>query len=65
MYNGRIGPTELAAVSLGNSLFFYNDVFRMIFHCNTPMAAQTDGRKNIEEGHFHHGLYLYVPITWV
>jgi MATE family multidrug resistance protein len=58
---GKLGPTELAAVSLGNSFIFIAMSLGIGFSTAiTPMAAQADGRKNIEEGRstFHHGLYL-------
>ena len=58
---GKLGPTELAAVSLGNSFIFIAMSLGIGFSTAiTPMAAQADGKKNIEEGRstFHHGLYL-------
>lgn len=58
---GKLGPTELAAVSLGNSFVFIAMSLGIGFSTAiTPLAAQADGRKNIEEGRsaFHHGLYL-------
>jgi MATE family multidrug resistance protein len=58
---GKLGPTELAAVSLGNSFIFIAMSLGIGFSTAiTPLAAQADGRKNIEEGRsaFHHGLYL-------
>jgi MATE family multidrug resistance protein len=58
---GKLGPTELAAVSLGNSFVFVAMSIGIGFSTAiTPLAAQADGRKNIEEGRsvFHHGLYL-------
>jgi MATE family multidrug resistance protein len=43
---GKLGPTELAAVSLGNSFIFYCNVIRIGFSTAiTPMAAQADGKK--------------------
>lgn len=58
---GKLGPTELAAVSLGNSFVFIAMSLGIGFSTAiTPLAAQADGRKSIEEGRsaFHHGLYL-------
>lgn len=58
---GKLGPTELAAVSLGNSFIFIAMSLGIGFSTAiTPLAAQADGRKSIEEGRsaFHHGLYL-------
>jgi MATE family multidrug resistance protein len=55
---GQIGPTELAAVSLGNS-FIFSPVIRYWFSTAiTPLAAET-GTNNVEEGRrvFHHGLF--------
>ena len=58
---GKLGPTELAAVSLGNSFVFIAMSLGIGFSTAiTPLAAEADGKKNIEEGRsaFHHGLYL-------
>jgi MATE family multidrug resistance protein len=58
---GKLGPSELAAVSLGNSFIFIAMSLGIGFSTAiTPLAAQADGRKSIEEGRsaFHHGLYL-------
>lgn len=58
---GKLGPTELAAVSLGNSFVFIAMSLGIGFSTAiTPLAAQADGKKSIEEGRsaFHHGLYL-------
>ncbi|OCB78021.1 MATE family efflux transporter [Flavobacterium crassostreae] len=58
---GKLGPTELAAVSLGNSFVFIAMSLGIGFSTAiTPLAAQADGSKNIPEGRsaFHHGLYL-------
>ncbi len=58
---GRIGPTELAAVSLANSFVFVAMSLGIGFSTAiTPMAAAADGKKDVEEGRtvFHHGLYL-------
>lgn len=58
---GRLGPTELAAVSLGNSFVFIAMSFGIGFSTAiTPLIAEADGKKDIEEGRsvFHHGLFL-------
>ncbi|MBE0390918.1 MATE family efflux transporter [Flavobacterium sp. PL002] len=58
---GKLGPTELAAVSLGNSFVFIAMSLGIGFSTAiTPLAAQADGRKSIADGcsAFHHGLYL-------
>ncbi|NRT16927.1 MATE family multidrug resistance protein [Flavobacterium sp. 28A] len=58
---GKLGPTELAAVSLGNSFVFIAMSLGIGFSTAiTPLAAQADGRKSIADGRsaFHHGLYL-------
>ena len=58
---GRLGPTELAAVSLGNSFVFIAMSFGIGFSTAiTPLIAEADGKKDIEEGRsvFHHGLLL-------
>lgn len=58
---GKLGPTELAAVSLGNSFVFIAMSLGIGFSTAiTPLVAEADGKKNIEEGRiaFHHGLYL-------
>lgn len=58
---GKLGPTELAAVSLGNSFVFIAMSLGIGFSTAiTPLAAEADGRKNVEEGRsvFHHGLFL-------
>ncbi|MGO4821547.1 MULTISPECIES: MATE family efflux transporter [unclassified Flavobacterium] len=58
---GKLGPTELAAVSLGNSFIFIAMSLGIGFSTAiTPLAAQADGRKSVTEGRsaFHHGLYL-------
>jgi MATE family multidrug resistance protein len=58
---GKLGPTELAAVSLGNSFVFIAMSLGIGFSTAiTPLAAEADGKKSIEEGRsvFHHGLYL-------
>lgn len=58
---GKLGPTELAAVSLGNSFVFIAMSLGIGFSTAiTPLVAEADGKKNVEEGRiaFHHGLYL-------
>jgi MATE family multidrug resistance protein len=58
---GHIGPTELAAASLANSLVFVAMSLGIGFSTAiTPMSASADGKKDIQEGRnvFHHGLYL-------
>lgn len=58
---GKLGPTELAAVSLGNSFVFIAMSLGIGFSTAiTPLVAEADGRKDIEGGRsaFHHGLYL-------
>ncbi|WP_295334803.1 MATE family efflux transporter [Flavobacterium sp.] len=58
---GKIGPTELAAVSLGNSFVFIAMSLGIGFSTAiTPLVAEAHGKENKEEGRlaFHHGLYL-------
>ncbi|MDI9257245.1 MATE family efflux transporter [Flavobacterium sedimenticola] len=58
---GKIGPTELAAVSLGNSFVFIAMSLGIGFSTAiTPLVAEAHGKDNREEGRlaFHHGLYL-------
>jgi len=58
---GKLGPTELAAVSLANSIAFIAMSLGIGFSTSiTPLAAEADGEQNIEKGRtvFHHGLYL-------
>lgn len=58
---GKIGPTELAAVSLGNSFIFIAMSLGIGFSTAiTPLVAEAHGKSNKEEGRlaFHHGLYL-------
>ena len=58
---GKLGADELAAVSLGNSFIFIAMSLGIGFSTAiTPLIAEADCRKNIEEGRsiFHHGLYL-------
>ncbi|MEO8253125.1 MAG: MATE family efflux transporter [Flavobacterium sp.] len=65
---GRIGPTELAAASLANSFVFVAMSLGIGFSTAiTPMAAEADGRKDIQEGRtaLHHGLYLCTILGFV
>lgn len=58
---GRLGATELAAISLGNSLVFIAmSVGIGISFAITPLIAEADGEGNLEKGKkfFHHGLLL-------
>lgn len=58
---GKLGPTELAAVSLGNSFIFIAMSFGIGFSTAiTPLVAEADGQNDIEKGRsvFHHGLFL-------
>ena len=58
---GKLGPTELAAVSLGNSFVFIAMSLGIGFSTAiTPLAAEADGREDVNEGRsvFHHGLFL-------
>ena len=58
---GRLGPTELAAVSLGNSFVFIAMSAGIGFSTAiTPIVAQGDAAKDTEgvRAAFHHGLLL-------
>lgn len=58
---GKLGPTELAAVSLGNSFIFIAMSFGIGFSTAiTPLIAEADGENNVGKGRsvFHHGLFL-------
>src|SRR5690554_6173424 len=58
---GKLGATELAAVSLGNSFVFVVMAFGIGFSTAiTPIVAQNDARKDKEgvRNAFHHGLIL-------
>ncbi len=60
---GKLGPTELAAVSLANSIAFIAMSLGIGFSTAiTPLAAEADGEQDIEKGRsvFHHGLYLCI-----
>ncbi|MEZ4853878.1 MATE family efflux transporter [Flavobacterium sp.] len=58
---GKLGPTELAAVSLGNSFVFIAMSLGIGFSTAiTPLVAEADGKQSVAAGRsaFHHGLYL-------
>lgn len=58
---GKLGPTELAAVSLGNSFIFIAMSLGIGFSTAiTPLIAEADGAKDIKSGRsvFQHGLLL-------
>lgn len=58
---GKIGPTELAAVSLATSFIFIAMSLGIGFSTAiTPLVAAAHGKNDVEEGRsiFHHGLYL-------
>lgn len=58
---GQLGPTELAAVSLGNSFVFIGMSLGIGFSTAiTPLVAEADGENNIEKGKqaFNHGILL-------
>lgn len=58
---GKLGATELAAVSLGNSFVFIAMSLGIGFSTAiTPLVAEADGKGDVEKGRsaFHHGLYL-------
>jgi len=58
---GRLGPIELAATSLGNSMFFIAVSIGLGFSfAITPLVAEADGEKDKEKGRsiFQHGLIL-------
>lgn len=58
---GQLGPAQLAAVSLGNSLVFIALSIGIGFSfAITPLVAAADGAVNIEKGrlHFHHGVIM-------
>lgn len=58
---GKLGATELAAVSLGNSFIFVALSIGIGFSTAiTPLVAESDGRNDVAAGRsaFHHGLYL-------
>lgn len=58
---GKLGPTELAAVSLGNSFVFIAMSVGIGFSTAvTPLVAEAHGSDNEKDAKsaFHHGLYL-------
>ena len=58
---GKIGTTELAAVSLGNSFLFIAMSLGIGFSTAiTPLVAEADGEGNVAKGKaaFKHGLFL-------
>lgn len=58
---GQLGPEQLAAVSLGNSLVFIALSIGIGFSfAITPLVAEADGAGNVEKGklHFHHGIIM-------
>lgn len=58
---GKIGSTELAAVSLGNSMIFIAMSLGIGFSTAiTPIVAEGDAEKNDTKirSAFHHGLFL-------
>ncbi len=60
---GKLGSTELAAVSLGNSLIFVAMSLGIGFSTAiTPIVAEADAEKNTSKirSAFHHGLFLCV-----
>ncbi|AWG26900.1 MATE family efflux transporter [Flavobacterium kingsejongi] len=62
---GKLGTTELAAVSLGNSLIFIAMSVGIGFSTAiTPIVAQADASDNKEEvrSAFHHGLFLCLAL---
>jgi MATE family multidrug resistance protein len=62
---GRLGATQLAAVSLGNSVVFIALSIGIGFtFAITPLIAEADSSKNIEKGRldFQHGLLLSIVL---
>ncbi|MGV6844953.1 MAG: MATE family efflux transporter [Lutibacter sp.] len=58
---GRLGAVQLAATSLGNSLFFIAMSIGIGFSfAITPLIAESDGEKDIQKGrsYFQHGMLL-------
>ncbi len=60
---GVLGPVELAATSLGNTLVFVMLSIGMGFSfALTPLISEADGEKDYDKGHklFHHALVLNI-----
>jgi len=58
---GRLGPAQLAAVSLGNSLIFIALSLGIGFSfAITPLVAEADGKGDVQTGrnYFHHGIVM-------
>jgi multidrug resistance protein, MATE family len=65
---GRLGTTELAAVSLGNSLIFVAMSIGIGFSTAiTPIVAEADAEKDTSKirSAFHHGLFLCVILGFM
>lgn len=65
---GKLGSTELAAVSLGNSLIFVAMSIGIGFSTAiTPMIAEADAENNTSKirSVFHHGLFLCVILGFM
>jgi MATE family multidrug resistance protein len=65
---GKLGSTELAAVSLGNSMIFVAMSIGIGFSTAiTPMIAEADAENNISKirSVFHHGLFLCVILGFM
>lgn len=65
---GELGPAPLAAVSLANSLAFIAFSIGIGFTLAiTPLIAEADGEKNIENGksYFQHGVVMSVVLGFV
>jgi MATE family multidrug resistance protein len=65
---GKLGSTELAAVSLGNSLIFVAMSLGIGFSTAiTPIVAEADASKDTAEirSAFHHGLFLCIILGFM
>jgi len=65
---GKLGSTELAAVSLGNSLVFVAMSLGIGFSTAiTPIVAEADAEKNTSKirSAFHHGLFLCIILGFL
>lgn len=65
---GRLGSTELAAVSLGNSMVFIAMSLGIGFSTAiTPIVAEADAAKDHQKirATFHHGLFLCIILGFV